>query len=250
MACCALCLPFAVLPARAQLAEAPALNVTLSPYVWIAGISGTVTTPYQRVPEQTVSADFGDLWNNISGFAFMGAAEVRYGRFGIAADLLTLAIESGFDTPASRLFAGGSGRVTATFGTVMGIYRVVQAGPHELDLGAGIRAWSLSTRLTLDPGLLAGRTLKPSTDWVDPVLGAQYTYRFGPAWAASVQGDVGGFNVGSDLTWQLMATANWRPNTWLELRGGYRHLHVERRQDGTEFAISLSGPIVAASFRF
>lgn len=83
------------------------LSFTVTPYLWIAGISGTVSTPFSRVPERSVEANFGDTLSNISGFAFMGSAEMRYGRFGLLVDVLTLTVESDVSTPRDRLFSGG-----------------------------------------------------------------------------------------------------------------------------------------------
>jgi hypothetical protein len=222
----------------------------ISPYVWIAGISGTIDTPFQRVPRRDVSADFGDILSNLSGYAFMGTAEIRYGRFALLGDLLTLSVESDVDTPRDRLFSGGTGRVTTTTGTILGMVRVLDDGANLLDLGAGVRPWSLTTRLSLHQGLLPARTVKESSSWTDPVIAARYSLRFTESWGFTISGDIGGFGAGSEFTWQLLGTINYRANDWLELRAGYRHMNVQRERRGTDIDISLSGPIIAATFRF
>jgi len=226
------------------------LNFALTPYLWIAGISGSVRTPFSRVPERSVEASFGDTFSNLSGFAFMGAAEMRYGRFGLMTDILTLSVESDLSTPRDRLFAGGTGRVSVTMGSVLATYRPWEDGTNALDLGVGFRPWSVSTRLTLNEGLLAARTLKPSANWVDPVLALRYTRNLGGGWGASFYGDVGGFGAGSEVTWQLLGTINYQVTDSIALRAGYRHLQVDHRRRGTDIDIGLSGPVLGASFRF
>ncbi len=178
-------LPLLLGAAKAEEAQAPAapaqeqgLSFAVTPYLWVAGISGTVTTPFARVPDRSVEASFGDTFSNLSGLAFMGAAEMRYGRFGLMVDFLTLSVDSNVSTPRERLFAGGKGHFSTTMGSVIPSWRVWDDGSNTLDLGAGFRPWSVSTRLELNPGLLQGRTLKASASWVDPVLAARYAHRF------------------------------------------------------------------------
>jgi hypothetical protein len=238
-------------PVRAE--EAAVKNgwsFALTPYLWIAGISGTVNTPFQRVPEQKVEADFGDVLSNISGLAFMGAGEVRYGRFGLIGDITTLTLESDVATPRGQLFSGGKGRVSATTGMVLGSWRALEDGKNTLDLAAGVRPWSLTTKLTLEQGLLPGRTVKPSASWVDPLLGLRYSRRLGANWSATLYGDIGGFGAGSEFTWELFGSVNYQVTDAISLRVGYRHMQVDHRHMGTETNINLSGPIIGATFRF
>lgn len=234
--------------ARGQ--EAPGLSFSATPYLWIAGISGTVTTPFQRAPQRNVEVDFGDTLSNLSGLAFMGTAEMRYGRFGLLGDFLTLSVESDIATPRDRLFAGGTGRVTATMGSILGAYRIMEDDRNALDLAAGVRPWSISTRLSLNQGALSARTLKNTASWTDPVLGLRYSRRLGGRWTATFYGDVGGFGAGSDLTWQVVGTVDYRVSNLVSLRAGYRHMQVEHSRRGTDVDIGLSGPILAVAFRF
>lgn len=236
--------------ASAQGTGGGGLAFAATPYLWIAGLSGSVTTRSGRSPTQDIEASFGDTLSNLSGFAFMGAAEARYGRFGLVGDIMTLTVESDFSTPRNALFAGGTARATTTTGAVLGLFRVVEDASNALDLGAGARIWSLSTKLSLHPGILPGQIVKPSTSWADPLIALRYTLRFSERWGITVFGDIGGFGAGSQLTWEAFGTLNYRPNSWSEFRVGYRHLYVDRSARGTEFDIGLSGPIIGTTFRF
>jgi hypothetical protein len=70
-------------------------------------------------------------------------------------------------------------------------------------------------------------------------------------------GDIGGFGVGSDLTWQLFAGYSFDFAVWQSiLHGlvGYRALAVDYSQDsGTNqdnFDLIVHGPVVGLSFRW
>lgn len=235
---------------RATGAPPSDLTFAVSPYLWIAGISGSVTTPLQAVPAQDISVSFGDTLSNLSGLAFMGTGEIRHRRFGLLFDIMTLRVESDITPSPGILFSGGTGRVTTTMGSVISTYRVFEGSTETLDLGAGFRPWSIDVRLSLDAGALPGRTLRPSASWVDPLLALRYTRRIGDGWSASFYGDVGGFGAGSELTWQALGTVNYAWSDRVDLRVGYRHMQVEHRKAGTEIDLGLSGPILAATFRF
>jgi hypothetical protein len=236
--------------AQAQQPATSRWEFSASPYLWIAGITGSASTPSGRTPEPTVSASFGDIVSSLSGLAIMGAAEARYGRFGIAADIVSLTIERDFATPRNILFHGGEARIGSTFVTLAGFYRLAEAPSHFVDVGAGVRPWWLSTRLRLNPGLDPGRTVNSSLDWVDPVVAARTHLRLSDTWGLSAFGDFGGFGVGSRFTWQAGATLDWRPAEWIDLRAGWRHLAVEIEQSQVTLKTSISGPIIGATMRF
>lgn len=242
---------FGLQEARAQ-SSPSGWEFSFTPYVWIAGLSGSMRTPHGSSPSGTAAADFGtNLTSNLSGFAFMGAAEARYGRFGVIADLMTFTISEDFDTPNNLLFNGGNSRVTSTTFSLYGYYRVVDDAAVTLDLGAGGRAYWVDTRVRLNPGLLPGGTASPSHNWVDPLLTARAQFRFSPQWGMSVFGDFGGFNVGSTASWQVGATVDWRPASWVDLRAGWRYMAIDYSGSrGASLDLSFSGPIIGATFRF
>jgi hypothetical protein len=86
----------------------------------------------------SVPASFGDLLSNLDGIPFMGKAEVRNGRMGFVVDLLSMSVEQDVTT-RDVLFNGGKGKVAATTGTVLGMYRAVDTPRQSLDIGAGLR---------------------------------------------------------------------------------------------------------------
>jgi len=73
------------------------------------------------------------------------------------------------------------------------------------------------------------RTLIPqseitaSTNWVDPFIGFRARADLSDQRDAALRADIGGFGIGSELTWNAFAALGYqvKENTTLEL--GYRH---------------------------
>lgn len=219
---------------------------SVTPYVWFAGISGDATL---RDRTASGSADFGNVLDDLD-FAFMTSAEVRYGRFGVLADFLYMDLSQGVSTPRDLAFRGGTGTVTATGLGFAAMFRVIEDPRGSLDVGAGIRPWWVDTRLRLNPGLVPGRTFSTSANWTDPIIALRGHIRLSEQFSLTAYGDIGGFGVGSDFTWQAMGTLNWQPHNWLVLSAGWRHLAFDFENGETSLDMAISGPILGASFRF
>jgi hypothetical protein len=63
--------------------------------------------------------------------------------------------------------------------------------------------------------------------WIDPLVGAAFSRSLARRWDLEARGDVGGFGVGSKLTWSLEATIQWKLGRHLGLAGGYRVFDVD-----------------------
>ena len=70
--------------------------------------------------------------------------------------------------------------------------------------------------------------------WVDPLVGLRLRHQFAPGWNFVVSGDVGGFDVGSKFSWQVLAAFDYeicrsRTVTWSAMLG-YKALSVDYSQ--------------------
>ncbi len=225
-------------------------SFALTPYFWAAGVNGTVTTPFERLPRREVSADFDTVFNDINGFVGMLSAEARKDRLALVGDVVTIALGADFASPHNAFFPGGRGDLDLTFATVATMFRVVRDDRFVLDLGAGMRAWWASTSLALNSGVLPGRTVGASATWADPIVSARGMLRLSERFSLSAYGDAGGFGVGSDISWQVAGTLDWLPAPWVALRAGWRYLVVDRPSQELSIDVSMSGPVFAATFRF
>lgn len=58
-------------------------------------------------------------------------------------------------------------------------------------------------------------------------MGANLSLPLAEKWRLNVRGDIGGFGVGSDLTWQAFPYVNWQFAKWSSLQAGYRWLYTD-----------------------
>jgi hypothetical protein len=148
-------------------------------------------------------------------------------------------------------------------------YEVARVGALAVDVLAGARYWyqeadlSLDVTAALDVGDLqiAGARAfarSGSVDWLDPVIGARVRYTVAPGHELLLRGDIGGFGVGSDLSWQALGAYGFELGTYqgISFSGviGYRALYVDYVQgEGRsryEFDMLQHGPVLGLSARF
>ena len=146
----------AIGPTAAQDAAPPQLHLDLTPYLWVAGVSGSLHTPLPGAPGQDVCARFGEVLTNLNAIPLMGAAELRYGRLGLTTDLLAISVRAGLKPINGPLFSSGDVQLTQVIGASMVTARVLETDGHCVDLGIGLRAFGLSTKFSLEAGLLPG----------------------------------------------------------------------------------------------
>jgi hypothetical protein len=241
----------AVNPAQAQEgAEATGSggwSFAFAPYLWAAGMEGKMATLPPAGPAE-VDAGFDDILEDLS-FAFMGIGEVRYGRFAVVADMVYVDLKDDASTPGP-FFSGAKLESETFIGTFQGSYRVLAAEQGHLDMLAGARVWHVSTELDLDAGLLAARRRSDSETWVDPIIGAQGQLKLGAGFYVTALANVGGFGVGSDLTWDVFGGIGYQAWDWFAPVVGYRHLSVDYDNDGFLYDVDMSGPLIGGVIRF
>jgi len=238
-----------VLALAAPAARAAEWRVAIMPYAWLPGVTGDITTPLPGFGNRTSSLSSGGVVTSIDALPVMLAGEIAYGRFLLMGDFLYAALRQDIST-RDVLYSRGHTRVSTTLGDILAGYRVLELPQHSLDLAAGVRLWNVETKLSLDPGRLAGRILRPSSSWADPILAARYTGRFDDRWGATLYADMGGFDVGSRLTWQVMGSVDYALNRNTTLRAGWRYLAFERGSNAVTLDLAMNGPFLAGTFRF
>ncbi len=242
--------------ARAQ--EATAVNgavnggleVLVTPYLWLAGVTAAIKTPLPRAPEINASVSAVDLLSHLDGVPFLSAFEIRDGPFSLLGDVIHLPVGANITT-RNVFFQGGSAVLTTNTSTALFLYHVLDQPVQSLDAGGGFRAWGFTTDLTLNGRLLPTANVTQSAGWADPLIAARYHRDLGDGFGLTAYGDVGGFGVGAHVDWQMIGTIDYALKPWVALRLGYRSLNFNyTAANSVGFNVHMKGPILAATFRF
>ena len=88
------------------------------------------------------------------------------------------------------------------------------------------------------------------TTQFDPVVGAQGTWDLGKRWWFRLRGDVGGFGLDSDLTYQGLGLVGWEFSPRWHATAGYRMIGWEYEDSGDRVDLQLAGFLFGLAFRF
>jgi hypothetical protein len=158
------------------------------------------------LPAISVDATFADILDNFD-FGFMGAAEARYGRFGILTDVMYVKLSADAPTPFGIL-ADGVDVTSETFSMlVAGSYRLLESDQGHLDVLGGGRLWYVNTEVDLVNPIVPAPTFEGGDTWVDPIIGVQGRANLTPEVFLTGWAMIGGFGAASELTWDLMGGA-------------------------------------------
>lgn len=238
--------PAAAAPAPVPTTDAPVISATF--YLWASALKGTTST-LPPLPATDIDLSFSDVLKNFDG-GLMGAGEMRVGRWSILADVMFTQVSPGGTMPGPFRADVEVRSRSLTFQANV-LYRLYDTDVLSVDAGAGLRFWHLDNRLSIGPGVLpSGFDYSQNASWVDPVLLGRLSARLGGPWSVTMVGDIGGFDVGAQFTWQAIATVNYQWNDNLALRAGYRALSVDYQDGRFLYDVRMQGPVLGATYRF
>lgn len=266
-------------------------RIDITPYGWMPSLNGSST-----IKGRTTDIDatfFGDLIHREIPkqlFGLMTAFEARNDRFAVIGDFtyLLLGVDksgSRSATYGSRIEVGADAALDTTVKMVIfelaGAYELARWGASSgapgsgtsLDIYGGGRLWWQQAELSV--GLTAalqlelprrsftvegGRAVAKSGDvtWVDPIVGLRLRHQFAPGSELTLSGDVGGFGVGSQFSWQALGAYRWtfartQSAIWSAMIG-YRALYADysKGSGDTLYAYDMlqHGPMMGISARF
>jgi hypothetical protein len=176
--------------------------------------------------------------------AFFASGQFRRNRFVVVADVSYASLSrEGLVPPGIP----ASGEVSQLAITALAGARVEDGDDLTVDLLAGARLWNLDGRVDVP---LAGVSVAPDKTFVDPIVAARVNIALAERLSGIVHADIGGFGVGSDFTYQVVGTLNYRIARSTFVSVGWRHLHLDYDDAGTAFEGSQTGPLVGVTQRF
>lgn len=207
-------------------------------YLWGTGIEGTSGVGPVNAP---ISITFSDALDNLSS-ALMLHFEAEKGQWGMLANLMHISLD-----PESTLPSGATLNIDLknNIVDVAGTYKTSPTGPFQLLFGLRF------TEVKLEGSIPAGPSgTIVDENWVDAFIGGRVVAPFANNWRFIGRADVG--TGDSDLTWNVMASVDYRFSNRVSGLLGYRWLDYdyESGQGPNRFAydVRYEGPLGAVIF--
>lgn len=229
-------------PSQAEsspITSAPASDwqVRAAIYGWAQALDGDIGARGFTAP---IDIGFDDIIENLD-IAAMGLVEINNGCWGFLADFNYAEISEGVPTQAGTL----DFEQKQFLGNFVVTYEVYQNDSTRFGVFGGVRVNWLEVNLSLPP-----RSESEDKSWVDPVIGARFQTDLGPDFFIRAVGDIGGFGVASDLTWQAMLGLGYRATENTNLLVGYRAIGTDYSSGGFVYDVVASGPFLGLECKF
>jgi len=90
--------------------------------------------------------------------------------------------------------------------------------------------------------------------WIDPIIVIRSHNVIKDNFLLNVKGDIGGFGIGSEFTWQIQLDAGYKFSDLFNLMIGYRYIGIDYEtgsgQDYFAYNIDTFGPEIRLGFNF
>jgi hypothetical protein len=211
------------------------------PYLWFASLDGTIGL--DPLPSVRLAADLPEPMVNLD-FALADAFAARKGPWVVLADLTFTKL--GVDETVSNS--------EVEIDSVL-LWASLAAGYALLDAPGGRVEVYAGARYTLldNDGRSTGAITASSSnvdDWLDPIVGFNARGELAERWSVGLLANVGGFGVGSDLSYEILPRVSYAWNEIITLHAGYRLLSMDFESSSLEYDVRESGWIVGVGFGF
>jgi hypothetical protein len=204
---------------------------TIEPLLWIPSLEGEGGADGGN--EVDLDRGYDDFFGELdAGFLLAFEARMPHSQVALIADGLWVR------------FTDDEGSVeTETEVAMVEVGAAYELGRSGFEPTAGLRWVGLS--LDVEVG---GLDASSSASWIDPWLGARWRRELWRGFDLTLRGDVGGFGVGSDFTWQALAALRITLGDHWSFDVGYRALSVDFDDDDLDYDALAHGPVIGLAF--
>lgn len=213
-------------------------------YLMFPNMSGNIGVA--DLPQVEVDANAG----NIFGHLKMGAMfyfEATNDDWAITSDFLYMKL--GQDVTPTNVVTGGDVAMKQLAWEIDGLKHITP----WLEGGIGGRLVSLYTGLDIET-ISNPREGSASKTWFDPVILIRSQGAIKDKWLLQFRGDIGGFGLGSDFSWQIQANVGYRFSKLFQTTVGYRYIGINYdKGDGIErfvYDVDTYGLVLRLGFNF
>jgi len=212
-------------------------HMEIRPYLWFASVGGRVTI---RGFRSGVHRTFGELFND-QRLAVMGSLEYHNSKYLLYLDGIYLDFDEGDTLPIGKVDLH-----------IVNSYLTCVVGrrwekPFPIRIFAGFRYCNARSIAHFEGVRFA---LYHTKEWFDPIIGASFHIPIRGRWSFDLMGDVGGYGIGSDYTWELMGLFSYAVGKHGSFQVGYRAMETDYFKNGFGLTTASHGPIVGFEFRF
>lgn len=217
----------------------------VAPYGWLTAIDGDVGVGPLSSP---VDISMSDILDSVD-MTYMAVIEAGYGRWSLGVDVTYAKLSQDI---AGGGFLFDSFRIEQKQWMLTPIlaYRAVETETYHMDVFAGTRTTILDVELTGRFAHGGEATAGRDTDWTDPIVGIRGQAALSEKFFFRYYGDIGGFGVSSDLTWQTFAGIGYKISDNIGVAAGYRALGIDYSKDGLSIDTLTHGPVIGLEVRF
>ena len=176
-------------------------------YGLLASLSGNVAV--KGVPAD-VNVGFDKVWDNLK-FGAAGTMRVGYGKWALSADVIYMDL----------------GMTKGPFTVDVQQWMVQPALEYTINQYVGVYAGTRYNNLNLQVHGPLGVNPGATQEWWYPIVGARIGVPLWKQLSFHVTGDIGGFSVGSKLTWQAFPYFNWQFSKLASVQAGYRLIYTD-----------------------
>lgn len=217
-------------------------------YLWAMGMNGHATIG-ENISQ--VDVDFDQITDNLEAVFIVHFEGMHESGFGFLTDINYVSLGGTQSLPVNTTLDVD---MDMTIVELSGLYRM-QKGEDLFDLIAGVRYVKIDMGLNISSATpLNGLSLSPEIDWTDPLIGARWMRDVNEEWSLLVRGDIGGFGVSSNFTWQALGLVEWKPYEHTSFIAGYRILDLDYEEGSGakyfRYDVRSQGPLVGVNFKW
>lgn len=200
-------------------------------YLWAVSLNGDLTVKGRQVD---FDVSFSEIFDNLNGAVTFHFEGVRKQEWGFFTDLNYIVLNPDDDSIDINF--------TQILAEAAAFYRMFEQGV-TIDGFGGLRYSSMYAELELPGGDIDQRK-----DWIDPFLGLRWGWNFAERLAGRLRGDVGGFGIGSQISYNAVGVVDFKPWKHVSLFGGYRVLFQKystgNRGNRFKYDAIMHGPLL------
>jgi hypothetical protein len=228
-------------------------NFSIMPYAWFSAVGGTVG--YDSLGNKYgFNKSFSDAVKYLKMAAAV-AGKFKYERVSFVYDISYINLKGfGTEVPANTPHVlSANWTVKQTLYDLFLSYLFPSSSKKTMvDIYGGGRLFAFNNASTIIDSNGTQRMNEYNNSFLDPVIGvnAEYVLDSKGKWVAWTKGDIGGFGVNSQMTWQLNAGAGYMLAPEVPLTLGFKYVGVNHDKNAFNWTVNEYGLTLGIGYRY